>query len=436
MSATPDWKASLHISYGWVIIGVAALAMVATLPGRTHGLAYVTERVLEDPAFHLTRVEYSELNFWASILGGLFCLPCGILIDRMGLRIPLVVTVLGLAAAVFWMTKLAGNGSLFVAILLTRGFGQSALSVISITMVGKWYRGRLSLPMAIYSLVLSLGFAEAARWAKAYADFNWRVLWNDMGWMLLAVMAPLALLLARDPPAGANPGETATTANDADITVPGFTLTQAMQTPAFWVFGCAISVVALTGSGISLFYESILSDQGFSRTLFYDLLRLAGYAGFATQIPVGWLARHFHLGRMQAIALATMSLCLFALPHLRELWQIGVYAVAMSICGTVTTVLFFTIWGQAYGRAHLGRIQAVAQMLTVLASAVGPIVMAMCKERTGSYTLAFPMIAGSLFVIAAASWIVRIPQPEDAARPEMLSQPDGPRQAVVLNERN
>ena len=35
-------------NYGWVMVPVAALAMVATLPGRTHGLGMITERLLAD----------------------------------------------------------------------------------------------------------------------------------------------------------------------------------------------------------------------------------------------------------------------------------------------------------------------------------------------------------------------------------------------------
>jgi hypothetical protein len=34
--------------YGWVVLGVAALAMVGTLPGRTQGLGLITEPLLRD----------------------------------------------------------------------------------------------------------------------------------------------------------------------------------------------------------------------------------------------------------------------------------------------------------------------------------------------------------------------------------------------------
>ena len=34
--------------YGWVMVPLAAVGMVATLPGRTHGLGMITERLLAD----------------------------------------------------------------------------------------------------------------------------------------------------------------------------------------------------------------------------------------------------------------------------------------------------------------------------------------------------------------------------------------------------
>ena len=41
---------------------------------------------------------------------------------------------------------------MLVAVTLTRGFGQSALSVISLAMIGKWFRRLLTRAMAIYAL--------------------------------------------------------------------------------------------------------------------------------------------------------------------------------------------------------------------------------------------------------------------------------------------
>jgi MFS family permease len=407
------------------MVVVAAVAMVATLPGRTHGLGMITERLLADPALGLTRTLYADLNLWATLLGALFCLPCGWLIDRAGLRLTLTGTLLILSGAVLGMTVISGKWPLFFGILLTRGFGQSALSVISITIVGKWFRDRLSVPMAVYAAILSLGFAVAAQSAKPYASADWRTVWGGIGWILLGLVPP-AWLLTRDPPQDSDARNTSASAEGccppaaiADATA-GFTLRQALATATFWAFALSISVVGLIGAGVSLFNESIIREQGFAADTFYDVLAWTFIVGLLAKLPVALLARRYSLARMQGIGMFLLAGAIAWLPLIHDTTQLAGYAVVMGISGTTTTVLFFTIWGQAFGRAHLGKIQSAAQMLTVVASAVGPVLLAACFTATGSYTKILNVLAGLALLLGVFAWLVRVPH---AASGEAESQP-------------
>jgi hypothetical protein len=294
-------------------------------------------------------------------------------------------------------------------------------------MVGKWYTGRLSLPMAVYTLLLSLGFAFAAQLAKPFADDNWRILWGGIGWLLLLGMTPLALLLTRDPRPLDNPpvdGDSASPfplatccgTDSADSNI-GFTPMQAMRTQAFWVFGLGISLIALIGSGASLFNESVLEQQGFPKETFYDLVTLTGLVGLLVKLPVGWLGQRFALNHMQALGLLLLSGGLLWLPFIYSMRALTIYGVIMGVSGTITTVLFFAVWGQTFGRAHLGQIQALAQMMTVLASAAGPKVFAECFTRYGSYAPAFRVLAGFVILLAVWSVFVRMPSPNEAPAP-------------------
>lgn len=413
------------LSYGWVMVAVAAFAMVATLPGRTHGLGMITERLLADPAFGLTRVSYSDLNLWGTLLGGLFCLPCGWMIDRWGLRLTLTGTVLALAVVVLGMTRIDGYWPLFGAILLTRGFGQSALSIISISLVAKWFPTKSTLPMAVYSLILGLGFALAFQFAKPFEKDDWRVLWDAIGW-LLAAFVPIAWCLTTDPPpstAGAQdspllPGFGVSHQGITDE--PGYTLVEALGTPAFWIFALSISVVALQGSGLTLFNESVLKEQGFSTDVYYNLGTYIGIVGLAAKLPVGWLGNRFALNRLLAVGLGFQAACLLWLPSIRQLPQVWVYGIGMGIGGTITTVLFFSVWGQAFGRPHLGKIMSLAQMMTVLASAAGPKFFAECHQRFGNYHVVFQSLAAVLLFLAACATFIRMPDP---ASRSSLAQP-------------
>ena len=58
-----------------------------------------------------------------------------------------------------------------------------------------------------------------------------------------------------------------------------------------------------------------------------------------------------------------------------------------------------------------GRIVGLAQMMTVLASAVGPLLLAGCHALTGSYAAVFFVLAGVVVLLAVAAWIVTLPRP-------------------------
>src|SRR5947209_15707257 len=92
---------SRRVYYGWANLSVAALAMVGTLPGRTQGLGLITEPLLKD--LQLDRVLFAQINLWATLLGSLFCLGIGRLLDRVGSRIILTIVALMLGAVVLLM---------------------------------------------------------------------------------------------------------------------------------------------------------------------------------------------------------------------------------------------------------------------------------------------------------------------------------------------
>lgn len=89
----------------------------------------------------------------------------------------------------------------------------------------------------------------------------------------------------------------------------------------------------------------------------------------------------------------------------------------MGVAGGGVAVLFFTVWRQAFGRTHLGRIQGAAQMMTVVGSAAGPILLAAVAEATGSYALAFRGLAAAVALTGVAALRAGWPTPHPASVP-------------------
>jgi MFS family permease len=401
---------ALPFYYGWVNLAVAALAMVGTLPGRTQGLGLVTESLIAD--LQLDRVVFARINFWATLVGALFCFGIGRLIDRFGSRVVLTLVVVALGTVVLGMSGAKGAVSTALLITLTRGLGQSALSVISITMVGQWFVRRLSLAMSVYTIVLSVGFMLSFPIVGATViKYGWRMAWAGIGLALLLGLAPLGWLLVRRspeacglPPDGERPDED----RRADLT-GGHTLWQALSTPAFWVFGLASAVYGLIASGIALFNESILAERGFDASTYHRSLVIVALTALVGNFLGGWLTSKWSMNRLLALAMGLLAGSLMALPHVRTQAHVAAYALVMGLAGGFVIVIFFSFWSRAYGRAHLGKIQGAAQALTVVASAVGPLLLAECVTRTGSYAAMFYLLTLIVVFLGLSAWFVTLP---------------------------
>jgi MFS family permease len=396
--------------YGWMIVLLAAVAMAGTLPGRTHGLGLITKRLLDDfPS--ISQADFGVINFWATILGALFCLPCGWLADRVGLRQVVGGVTLALAGTVAWMSMLEDRMSLLVAITLSRGIGQSMLSVISITMVGKWFQRRMGVAMGTYAVLMSLMMAVGTG-VVGYrvSQLGWRHAWLEVAYGLFAI-TPLLWLLTRNQPAD----RTIEFSGDEAAIEPRIveascaTWQQALATPCFWVFAGSISLFGLVSSGVSLFQQFIMAERGLNETVFQTCLVIGLLTGMVANLAVGGLARKLPLQALLAVAMLLFATATAVLALVRSPAEAYACAVVNGAAGGSITVLFFAVWGHAYGPAQLGRIQSLAQMMTVFASALGPLVVAKSQAGTGSYRFILTSFAISAAVLAVIAWFTPVP---------------------------
>jgi MFS family permease len=390
---------------GWIQVLVGALLMVATLPGRTQGLGLITEPLLRD--LQLDRVSYAQINLWATLLGAVVCLPAGRIFDRFGLRLPTIAIVTLLSVVVWGMAGFTGGiVTLFLLLFATRALGQSALSIASITVVGKAFDRKVGLAMGVYSVFLSVFFAAAFLIVGSIVrDAGWRDAWAGIALALGVLVIPSAFLLSRK--VASTPAETK---EPAEASEPGLSLSAALRTSAFWIFGSATAVFALVSSGLGLFNEAVLAERGFSQEVYHQFLAGTSLIALAGQLGCGVLTLRWPMERLLAIALFAYAVALAALPLITTLPQLWIFATLMGLSAGMITVIFFAIWRRAYGAAHLGRIQGAAQMLTVVASAIGPLLFAKCAELTGSYMPVLWVLAPAVAALGIGAVRVALPK--------------------------
>ena len=409
---------------GWLNVVVAAVMMVATLPGRTQGLGLITEPMLAD--LRLDRVTYANINLWATLIGAAVCLPIGRLFDRVGLRVATLAITLLLSAVVWTMSGMAGGVMLlFVLVLATRALGQSALSVASITAVGKSFDSRVGVAMGVYSFLLSVFFAAAFVFVGNSVRVNgWRAAWAQVAMALLA-SGFIALLLrertagheraARSAASRIGRSSGSESADGDGEAHDGMTLGEALRTPAFWVFGGATSLFGLVSSGLGLFNEAVLAERGFDQQTYVRFLAGTSIIALVGQLGCGWLTLRWSMQRLLGIAMFLYAVAIGALPVMRTHTELWCFAALIGLAGGMTTVLFFAVWRRAFGATHLGRIQGAAQMLTVLASAIGPLIFAKSAAWTGSYFPALWILSPAVLLLSIAAFRVTLPRSASVA---------------------
>jgi len=392
----------------WTQVALAAALMLATLPGRTQGLGLITEPLIED--LRLDRVSYAAMNLWATLLGALLCLPAGWAIDRLGLRGVTLAVVLGLSAAVWQFSALAGSvTAVFVALLATRALGQCALSVCSIATVARWFPQRAGFAMGVYSVLLSVLFAGAFGVIGYSVRINgWREAWQQIALALACFFAPLVVLGLREP----KPGNTVPhgAKDEPPAANRSFTLAEALQTRAFWVFAGAAAAFNLVSSGLGLFNEAVLAERGYDQKDFHIFLAVTTLFSLGGQFLCGWLLQFWKHHSLAALSLAVYSLGLAGIPMAAQHWQLWCLALLLGGAGGMVIVIFFSVWSDFFGQKHLGRIQGAAQMLTVLSSGLGPLLFASCAKLSGSHGPLLFALAGLSLVLAGVAMRIRPPE--------------------------
>lgn len=393
--------------YGWIIIVCSALTMLATLPGRTQGLGLITEPMLKD--LQIDHLDYAQINLWATLIGASFCLPIGWLIDRLGVRLTTTLILLATGLVTWWMSALAGGyWLLFLAVTLTRGFGQSALSVCSITSIGKWYSRRAGPAMGAYAVLTGVFFVIAFLLVPADIRMRgWRAAWGTVAMVLMFGIAPLAALLLRD---GRRDEVQADEPEKEGLTE--LTLSEALKTKTFWAFGLATSFFGLAFAGLGLFGESILAQHGFAQKDYHAFMGFSMLTGLIAQMLVGWLTTRQSLGPIAGITMLVYAAGLALVNFVNSQVMLVLCGALLGAAGGGITVIFFAVWSRAFGRKHLGRIQGAAQLLSVLASAGGPLLFAACASRFGSYGPAMWMLVPVIVLLGMVCWGIRLEPPK------------------------
>jgi hypothetical protein len=139
--------------------------------------------------------------------------------------------------------------------------------------------------------------------------------------------------------------------------------------------------------------------------------------GLLSNLVGGALVRRHRIGWLLGSGLAVLAIALVSFPRVTTNIALMSYAAGIGIAGGLVTVVFFAAWSSLFGRAQVGRIQGLAQLITVVASAIGPDLMAEGRALSTSYSPMFYVAAAATCALALAACFVRVPAVDATTSP-------------------
>ena len=363
--------------------------MFSSGPGQSYVFSVFLDSIIEDTG--LSRTGISVLYLASTILSAILVTFVSRLADRYGPRIMLVAAGFGLGAACFGMATATHVLLFFVAFAALRALGQGSLSINCILLVNQWFVSRRGRAVGLMTLGSMLSTALFPSFARFLIDsIDWRGAYAVLGVVAIGLIVPVALLVVRNRPedVGLFPdGSSQPPVSEIRQAAAGVRRNvRVFSSLSFWLLALSLSSPSLITTALMFHQASIFEENGLSATLAAGAFAVFSVSSASSSLVAGFVTDRIGPKSLLVFSMATLVATLALGVVINSLYVAVIYVVMMGISSGSYIIVHSTIWAHYYGRHGLGRIQGPAMTLSVCASAVGPLPLAMFQEFTGSYT--------------------------------------------------
>ena len=270
--------------------------------------------------------------------------------------------------------------------------------------------------MGIAGLSLPIGLMIfPALTQKLIELYHWRGAWIALGLLVWVVMLPVGWFLFKDRPEqyGLRP-DGDTLAVKGTLSSPpsevNWTLTEARQTGAFWIFAIALSTLTMTLAGLIFHQISLFEVRGLSRDMAILAFNVTAVFAVVSNLGMGPLLDRYSARLLLAVTMLTLATTMFLVQVMSSIAAAVTYAALVGLVSGSFRVMDSTVWAKYFGRENLGSIKGATMVGVIGATSLGPYLLGFSKDYLGSYG---PVLSGLLVIpVAIAILALFINRPE------------------------
>jgi MFS family permease len=389
------------------VISAGAAAYVLTAPGQTAAVSVFIDPIIAE--LGVTRSAISTAYLIGTLVGAAALPFVGRAMDRHGAR-PVLLAVGAVFGAV-----LVGLAAVSEIVGLTAGFvgirfaGQGALTLVATTLVAYHVQRRLGAAIGIVTAVGSAGISLVPIALEALiAESGFRTAWLAEGIAVWVLIVPIALLgVPRRAPVPER--AEADGAGAERRSGPGRSVV--LRTPMFWVLAGGIGVLALIGTALTFHQVDVLGERGLTSAEAAATFLPQTVAGLACTLLIGMLLDRVSPRPVMVGSMVLLVAALVAGGSIGPGWGAVAYGVALGAAGNSFRTVEAAALPRYFGTGSIGEVRGIVHAVAVAASAVGPVLLALGHDWTGSYR---PLLLGLAVLplgLIAGILLVREPQP-------------------------
>ena len=348
--------------------------------------------------FGWSRATISGAAALGTIIMGAASILSGRLNDRIGPRIIIASAGILIGIGYILMSFIQEPWQLFLLYGVIIAAGYSAIDIIPLSTIARWFVKRRGMMSGIVKIGTGLGQLLIPLVVTGIIiSYGWRNSYIIIGIVLMIALPVIARVLRRDPqeigllPDNNHEGPDISGTASAD---PGVTFNIAIRSKQLWLFSFAWFTLLFCTLTILLHIVPHAIDLGLPQKTAAGIISTIGAVSMLGRICMGMISDRIG-GKRAMIISIIMFLCgLIWLQIARDPWELFLFASINGFAHGALYTLIPLIVAELFGTRSHGVLFGIVWFGGHIGGAIGPLLTGYIFDVTGSYQIAFLILAG------------------------------------------